>query len=222
MPSRGAGKAAATTFYRMAAPDTPVPNVSAILVLAGGFSRRLGTSKAWLSWHGKPLLLRVLDRLSPLAREGAYVAARPRQALPPGNYERVDDGLPGAGPLAALAVGLSRIAAIAPQARVAVSACDYPFTEPGLFTALAAAAPDADVVLPSWDGYRHPLQAVWRVALGVACEEALAAGVRRLEDLLETVDCAIVPATALAAVSDPGRVLLNMNDPGDLARALTR
>ncbi len=195
-----------------------VTGISTVLVPAGGFSRRLGTPKAWLAWGHAPLLLRILERLSPLA-DRAIVAARPGQALPTGRYERADDRLPGAGPLAALAAGLGLAADPDPAARVAVSACDYPFADPTLFVSLAAAAPDADVVLPRWREDVHPLQAVWRAGLAAACERELLAGTRRIRDFLATIDCAVLDAENLTAVVDPARSLLNLNDAADLARA---
>ncbi|HUP01645.1 MAG TPA: molybdenum cofactor guanylyltransferase [Gemmatimonadota bacterium] len=198
--------------------QTGPKSFGAVLVLAGGSSRRLGTSKAWLAWDDTPLLIRILERLSPLA-ERTIVAARPGQALPDGRFERVDDDLPGAGPLAALAAGLARVAADDPAARVAVSACDYPFADPNLLAALAVAAPQADVVLPRWQGELHPLQAVWRAAVASRCAHALGEGTRRVRDLIARLDGVVVDAAGLAGVLAPGRALLNLNDPADLDRA---
>ena len=192
--------------------------IGAILVLAGGYSRRLGASKVWLPWDGSPLLIRVIERLSPLAGR-RLVAARPGQALPLGAYERVDDELPGAGPLAGLAAGLCRVAEERAAARVAVSACDYPFADPRLLTALAASAPHGDVVLPRWEERSHPLQAVWRASVGDSCRSALRSGTRRLQDVISSIEGVVIEADRLGGVADPGRALLNLNDRSDLSRA---
>jgi molybdopterin-guanine dinucleotide biosynthesis protein A len=195
-----------------------------LLVLAGGFSRRMGRDKATLPWEGTPLLLRVLDRLAPLASE-IWVAARPGQDLPPGDYRRIDDARPGDGPLAGLAQGL---AAIDPRANgdpesngapVAVAACDYPHAEAGLFRALRAAAPDAAVALPLLDGRAHPLMAVWRSNVAPACARALERGARRVREVLEEVDAVEIEAAALPGI-DLAKALLNVNDPSTLSRAL--
>ena len=188
--------------------------IEAVVVLAGGEGRRLGTPKAWIEIEGAPLLTRVLDRLAPLAPD-RLVVARPDQPLPPGTYRRVDDALPGAGPLAGLAAGL---AALDDAARVAVSACDYPFTDPTLFRALAAIEPEADVVVPREVGHLHPLQAVWRVSAGAVCAALLHAGERRVRPALERLRIRVVEGAALTGV-DAGRALLNVNVPDDLARA---
>ncbi|HUP20757.1 MAG TPA: molybdenum cofactor guanylyltransferase [Gemmatimonadota bacterium] len=192
--------------------------MGAVLVLAGGEGRRLGGPKATLDWGGRPLLLHVLDRLAPLA-ERVVVAARPGQDLPPGGYERVDDALADAGPLAGLAAGLAAIAPLEPAALVAVAACDYPYADPRLFLALAAlAAATDDVVLPRHGGHAHPLQALWRARAGAACSAALDRGQRRIRSALESLSVRAVEAAELPGI-DPDRALLNLNDPGDLDRA---
>lgn len=187
--------------------------LAAVLILAGGSGRRLGTPKAWLDWNGVPLLLHVIDRLALLASP-VLVSARVGQDLPRGPYERVEDSIPDAGPLAGLAAGLGEVARVDPKARVAVCACDYPFADPGLFRALAA-ADAAAVVLPSHDGHDHPLHAVWRAGAASACARALADGDRRVSAALDALETRVIPAARLASAT----ALLNVNDPATLARA---
>jgi len=189
-----------------------------LLVLAGGFSRRMGRDKASLPWEDVPLLLRVIERLHPVATE-IWVSARPGQELPAGAYRRIDDARPGDGPLAGLAQGL---AAIDPGAvPVAVAACDYPYAEPTLFAALRAAAPEAAVALPLLDGRAHPLMAVWRSDVAAACERALARGARRVREVLDEVEAFEIEAAELPGI-DIGHALLNVNDPAALTSALDR
>jgi molybdopterin-guanine dinucleotide biosynthesis protein A len=179
----------------------------------------MGTDKAWLAWRGRPLLLEVIDRLGMLAPDSIWVVARQGQALPPGPYRRVEDVVADAGPLAGLSAGLAAIAATAPDTRVAVSACDYPFADPRLFHALAKLEPLAELVLPRWDKHLHPLQALWSAYLAESCRAALAAGERRVRSVVDTVAAAIVDARALPGTIDPDRALLNLNDEKSLARA---
>jgi molybdopterin-guanine dinucleotide biosynthesis protein A len=180
-----------------------------LLVLAGGFSRRMGRDKAGLPWDGTPLLLRIIARLGSLGGE-VRVAARPGQELPRGVYRRVDDARPGEGPLAGLAAGLLGPGGETGGPRVAVAACDYPYADPAVFDALDAAAPDAPVVLPVLDGRGHPLMALWRADVAGACERALVRGARRIVDVLDEIGAVEVPMADLAGV-DP-LALLNVND----------
>jgi molybdopterin-guanine dinucleotide biosynthesis protein A len=169
----------------------------------------MGRDKASLLWEGTPLLLRVLQRLAPIA-SGAWVAARPGQELPSGDYRRVDDRRPGEGPLAGLAVGLATIGG--GEIPIAVAACDYPHADPALFLALRAAAPDARVVFPVFEGRGHPLMALWRSDVAPACERALARGARRVRAVLDEVGAVEVGAGELGGL-DLERALLNVNEP---------
>jgi molybdopterin-guanine dinucleotide biosynthesis protein A len=190
-----------------------------LLVLAGGHSRRMGQDKATLKWEGTSLLLRVVRRLAPVAAE-VWVAARPGQPLPAGPYRRVDDERPGEGPLAGLSRGLAAIGGEAAEpVPVAVAACDYPYADPDLFPALLAASPSAPAIVPVLDGTAHPLLAVWRSDLAPACERALARGARRVRDVLDEIAAAEVDARAVLGDAAE-RVLLNVNDPAALKRAL--
>lgn len=189
-----------------------------LLVLAGGYSRRMGRDKASLLWGGVPLLLRVIGRLAPIA-SGIWVAARPGQDLPRGNYCRVDDERPGDGPLAGLARGLAAIDAGAVP--VAVAACDYPYADPALFPALRAAAPAAAVVLPLFQDRGHPLMALWRSDVASSCEAALVRGARRVREVLDEIGAFEIEAGELTGI-DPERALLNVNDPEALERAFDR
>src|SRR5437764_14574009 len=94
----------------------------ALVVLAGGKSSRMGRPKAWLPFHGQPMLARVLDRLAPLFEERVIVRA-PGQELPEVPARFVEDEEPGLGPLAGLLAGLS---AVTRPLAFAVS-CDAPF-----------------------------------------------------------------------------------------------
>lgn len=189
-----------------------------LLVLAGGHSRRMGRDKATLLWNGTPLLLRVIRRLAPIAAE-VWVAARPGQALPAGAYRRVDDELPGEGPLAGLATGLAAITAAWKTAPAAVAACDYPHADPALFPALLAASPDAAAIVPVLDGRAHPLLAVWRSDLASLCEGALARGARRVREVLDEAGAVEVDAREILGDAAE-RAFQNVNDPDTLRKAL--
>ena len=193
--------------------------IDAVLVLAGGEGRRLGGPKAWLEWQEMPLLLHLLGRLGGLADRPPLVAAGRGMELPAGAYDRVDDDPPGAGPLGGLAAGLSVLEKTMPEARVAVAACDGPFTVPRLFRFLAGAAPKADVVLPEHAGRLHPLAAVWRAWAAGACRRALERGERRVFAALADLDHVVVSSGDFPVGLDPDRILLNLNDRSDLLRA---
>lgn len=193
--------------------------IDGLLVLAGGHGNRLGMPKAWLEWDGRPLLLRILDRLATLAPESPIVVAQPGQELPDGDYRRVDDRVPDSGPVAGLAAGLNEHANSRTDARIAVVGCDYPFADPKVFEALAEFAPDAAVALPRWGSRTHPLHAIWNAELWLECDRAIAAGQLAVRALVQCLPHHVIDAGEIDGLTDPERVLLNLNDRDDLKRA---
>ena len=140
------------------------------IVLAGGYSKRLGESKPLLMLGGKLMLARVADVLKPICRELVLVV-RPDQdddtpdigiAL---GMHVVADTEADRGPIAALHAGLA--AAVTPLAFV--TGCDYPFLSRRLIMAMAEAALPSGggmpgAVVPRAGGGLHPLHAVYPVA----------------------------------------------------------
>lgn len=170
------------------------------VILAGGASRRLGADKPEERIGGR----RLLDiALAAVDGADAVVVVGPPREVPPGVVVVREDP-PGAGPVAALAAGVSALPTGA--ADIVVLAADLPGIEAATVTALAAARGDAPVAM-AVDETGHPqyLTAVWD---STALFAALAAGPRRVRDL--------IPATAVrAAVGD----VSDIDTPEQLAAA---
>src|ERR671910_436371 len=75
------------------------------IVLAGGRSRRVGTPKAWLDWHGSTLLRRACGIVARGTSGPVLVVRAPGQELPPlpDGVRVVEDAREGQGPLPAAA-----------------------------------------------------------------------------------------------------------------------
>src|SRR3990172_12233796 len=122
-----------------------------VVIQAGGQSSRMGEDKALKPFLGRPLIQRVIDRLSPIADELIVTTNRP------GDYtflnlRLVSDLKPGRGSLG----GLYTAIASATHPIVAVVACDMPFASPTLLeTAIRLPVEEeADVVIAkSEEGY---------------------------------------------------------------------
>src|SRR5713226_9551253 len=118
----------------------------ALLILAGGKSSRMGRPKAWLPFHGQPMLARVLARLAPLFEERVVVRA-PGQELPEVEARFVDDEQPGLGPVAGLSVGLAAVT----RPLAFVISCDAPFVDPRVVAYLVERCRKPfHVVVPLW------------------------------------------------------------------------
>jgi molybdenum cofactor guanylyltransferase len=144
------------------------------VVLAGGRSSRMGRPKAWLDWHGTPLLRRVCGIVARGASGPVVVVRAPGQELPalPGGIRVVEDAREGRGPLQGLLAGLE-----AAEGEVAfVASTDVPFLHPRFVAAVcrAAAEPGTDAAVPHVGGHRQPLLAAYRTALVPRIAELIA------------------------------------------------
>jgi molybdopterin-guanine dinucleotide biosynthesis protein A len=199
---------------------------AAAIILAGGRSSRMGTSKATLEWHGSTLLRRVTGLVARSVDGPVVVVRAPDQELPALDpaVEVVSDAREGRGPMQGLAAGL---AAVGDRAVVAyASSTDVPLLHPAFVRrVIGTLGEDVDVVLPEIGGYRQPLAAAYRPRLAETVEELIAAErmkpaflfercrVRRLDDEAMLRD-------GLLARWDPGLASVsNLNEPADYERA---
>jgi len=190
------------------------------IVLAGGLSRRMGESKAWLPFAGEPMLVRVLRAIEPVAPVRIVVAA-PAQALPvlPTSVRVVRDRATGRGPLEGLAAGLE--AGQGQADGFYLSSCDVPLLRDAFVRRMfELLGPEDAIAMPRDERHLHPLASVYRVDVLPVVERLLAADVRRLASLCEQVATRIVDVDALRIV-DPGLLSLrNVNTRADVEDAL--
>ncbi len=196
------------------------------VILAGGRSSRMGTSKACLEWHGSTLLRRVVGIVARAVDGPVVVVRAPGQELPslPATVAVVDDARPGRGPLEGIAAGLTRVAREADLAYV--SSGDVPLLHPEFVRRMVSAmAPGVDIAAPYVAGRRHPLAAAYRVSVLPDIERLLARDLlhaSRLLDVCRTVlldEAALRSEPALAAVDADLESLRNVNTPADYRRA---
>lgn len=199
------------------------------IVLAGGRSSRMGTSKAALEWHGSTLLHRVAAVLARTVGGPVVVVRAPGQELPslPSGVEVVDDPVEALGPLQGIATGLAAVAGRAPAAFVCPT--DLPLLHPAFVRrVLHDLGPDVDVALPVARGYPQPLAAAYRTTLASRVAALVAAGRMRPAMLFAEVrtlrlDEATLLADPQLAAADPDLdSLLNVNEPAEYRGARAR
>jgi molybdenum cofactor guanylyltransferase len=180
----------------------------AAAILAGGRGSRLGgVDKGLVHVGGEPIVRRQLRVLAPLVDECLLIAGDPRP------YEGVAARLvtdlhPGAGPLAGLEAALAATTAEA----LVVLACDLPFVDAALVTALRD-APAAEAVVARLDGKAQPLAARYARSILPRVQRRLARDKLRMLDLMAELDPQWIDFPAGT------RALFNVNTPDDLARA---
>jgi molybdopterin-guanine dinucleotide biosynthesis protein A len=201
---------------------------SAGIVLAGGRSSRMGTSKAAMEWHGSTLLRRVAGVIERAVDGPVLVVRAPGQRLPelPGSILVCEDTREGRGPLQGLAAGL---AALGAQAEVVyVSGTDSPLLHPAFVRAVLRGVDGAQAAVPRVGGKRQPLAAAYRTSVAGTLAQLLCAGRLRMGELLERIavrelDRGTLLSDRRLAECDPALdSLVNVNDAAEYAAARAR
>ncbi|MHC5003699.1 MAG: molybdenum cofactor guanylyltransferase [Planctomycetota bacterium] len=182
----------------------PAPCAGAIL--AGGASRRMGTSKHSVRLDdGRTMLERVAAALRPVC--GAIVVVGPPSAAPAG-VRHVEDRRPGLGPLA----GVEALLASGLAEQYLVCPCDLPCVTTELLAVIASPAPSLATVLRI-EGEDRPRPLPARVAAAALPDvtAALDAGRRSMRALLDAIRAQVIDVPASWAAA-----LHNVNAPEDL------
>lgn len=179
-------------------------------VLAGGASRRFGRDKTAEPAAGMPMIERCVGALEPLCHEVVVVSSRLR--TPRGRWRIVPDRRPATGPLAGIEAALLEAERTGAEAAFLLAA-DLPLVDTGTLRSVAAALVGVEAAAAARDGDPpfEPLCAIYRTACLSVARAALEEGARNARTLFERVDGRTVDVEA--------DVLINVNTPGDLARA---
>ena len=190
------------------------------LVLAGGLARRMGGGdKARITIGGTSILQRVLTCMTPQCARLVINANGDPARFADTGLPVVADSVAGfAGPLAGILAGLDWAAANAPRCTWLASVPgDCPFLPGDLVTHLhqARVAAATPLACARSGGWRHPVVALWPIALREDLRRALRdEGLRKIE--LWTARHGVAVADWPAEPVDP---FFNVNTPEDAARA---
>ena len=154
------------------------------VIVCGGESKRMGTSKAWLPFGSQTLLARVVQTIGQMVAPTVVVGAV-GQELPPISHEVViaHDRAAGRGPVEGIAVGLTVLAKHADAAFLC--SCDAALLSSAVVGGLCKLLGDYDAVVPIVGTYRQSLTSVCRTSALPAVEAMIAAGERRTHRLFD-------------------------------------
>jgi molybdopterin-guanine dinucleotide biosynthesis protein A len=191
------------------------------IVLAGGKSTRMGTSKAQLAFGPETMLQRVVRLLSTVVSPIVIVAAegQPLPELPP-TVTITRDERDGRGPLEGLRAGLKALPAT--TALAYVTSCDVPLLVPAFVRRMIELASDHDIAVMEIDGFPHPLSGVYRRTLLPQVESLLSADRLRPVFLFDLVRTRRVQPSEMAAADPELLTLRNLNTRDDYLDALRR
>ena len=188
-----------------------------ICIQAGGQSSRMGEDKALKPFLGRPLIQRVVERLSPIADELIVTTNRPDEYAFL-DLRLVSDLKPGRGALG----GLYTAIASAAHPIVAVVACDMPFASAALIEAASRllVEEEADVVIAkSEEGY-EPLHAVYRRETCLpAIEAAIDADQWKVIAWFPQVKVRVLTPEEIKRYDTLGLAFWNVNTPEEFAEA---
>ncbi len=194
------------------------------IVLCGGKSTRMGTSKAMLPFGPETMLQRVVRLLSTVVHPIVAVAARdqvlPDLSLITGTGEVIvtRDEREARGPLEGLRAGLKALPDSSEMAYV--TSCDVPLLAPAFVTRMIELLGDNDIAVMEIDGFAHPLSAVYRRSVLPEVESLLEKDRLRPVFLFEAVRTRRVRPEEMAAVDPELRTLRNLNTQDDYRAAL--
>jgi len=185
-----------------------------VILLAGGRSRRMGRDKAFLEWHGRPLIAALVKRLREVSDDVMVVAPHPERFH--GLAARLlPDPSPPVGPLGGLWAGLLS----ARHEWAFALACDMPLVDSAVIDWLFERRHGADAVVPvDVAGRPEPLHAFYRVSCLNPIAAALACGQRAVVAFYPAIRVRYIPPAEWQAVDPEGRSWRNINTPEDWAR----
>jgi molybdopterin-guanine dinucleotide biosynthesis protein A len=188
------------------------------IVLAGGKSTRMGTSKAMLPFGPETMLQRVVRLLSEVVAPIVVVAAEDQDLpeLPPGVIVARDERK-GLGPLEGLRAGLKALPAGVDAAYV--TSCDVPLLVPGFVRQMIELADGYDIAVMDIDGFAHPLSAIYKRSILPRVEDLLSKDQLRPVFLFDSMKTRRIRPDEITADPDL-RTLRNLNTPDDYHRAL--
>jgi molybdopterin-guanine dinucleotide biosynthesis protein A len=188
-----------------------------VCIQAGGQSSRMGEDKALKTFLGRPLIQRVIERLSPIADEFIVTTNRPDDYAFL-NLPVFSDLKPGRGALG----GLYTAIASANNPMVAVVACDMPFASRSLLEGASKilVEEEADVVIAkSEEGY-EPLHAVYRRGTCLpAIESAISADQWKVIAWFPQVKVRALTPDEIKHYDPLGLAFWNVNTPEEFAQA---
>ena len=193
-----------------------------VAIQAGGESRRMGRSKAFVSFLGEPLIMRSIRRLEPLAGEMLITTNEPERyhvivdQIAANGIRLYRDLAESRGSLNGLYTAL--IKATLPF--VAVIACDMIFPSAPLFSAEldCLMEGDCDVAVPRNEHGYEPFHAVYRRETCLAfIEKALTVGETRAGGWYDQARVCEFTTQMVLAADSRGGCFINANTPRELA-----
>jgi len=195
----------------------------AVIILAGGFSKRLGQDKCLINLVGKPLVLHVIDHVSNVVDEkvvvvGSNALKEKFSKIFKSKIRVLVDKYEGQSPLVGALTGFESVDA----EYSLLLPCDTPFVSAEIAALLLGLCVNKSAVIPRWpNGYIEPLQAVYNTKSVIeAAKRALNEGKLDLLSMINHLHGVRYVSTLVLQQLDPKLLsFFNVNTREDLKRA---
>lgn len=183
-----------------------------LAIIAGGKSSRMGTNKAFITFDGQTLIERIIERTQDLGQQTTMLITNTPDEYTHLNVPMFADVIPDSGSLGGIYSALYH----SKTTHTIVIACDMPFVSADVLRLMQTHADNADVVVPTVEGYPQGLHAIY----SKNCLEPIRAKIesKRLKVIgfYEQVRVTYLDETALETVNSDGLAFMNVNTPEEL------
>lgn len=175
------------------------------ILLAGGKSSRMGEDKAFLKYGGLFLYqynLKILEHFS-----DNLIISSSNTAFNQSNYLRVEDDIPGLGPIGGIYSSLKRIS----YKNAIVLPCDLPFITIDIIDTLIANSHGYEIcIAQNMSGQPEPLVGIYSTSILPNMEDLIKKGKYKIRDLLSEVN-----TNFISFENSPKNTFQNVNYPED-------
>ncbi len=184
----------------------------AVVIMAGGRSKRFGSNKALVSWKGKTLIENVLEKAARACPNLVLSVAKPDDFRWL-DVQKVVDRIKGIGPMGGLYSCLKTL----PYENVLLVACDMPMLSPELIGFMLEYQCDEPILIPRTGERLHPLHARYHRSLLPVIEKLITKNRYKMAELFNEVPVNVITPSDVKPI-DLGFCLSNINTPDDLKK----
>ncbi len=201
--------------------------MKSVIVLCGGLSTRMGQDKGSMNYHGKPMIVHVLESLKQVADEVMLVLRNEVQynryknllskhaILESSNFKILMDTVNDKGPLGGIYTGISAIN----SDKALIVPCDSPFISKELVTQIFKISknyPDYESLVPIWpDGNMEPLHSIYPANSKEIIDDLLMKDQKNVKALIKRLK---VKYIEIEEFNLPKKSFLNLNSPQDISK----
>ena len=202
---------------------TGIAEEKSAIILAGGFSKRLGKDKGLTKLANKPLIVHVINRISAVVDEVAVIVGSNGQK---NDYSHslkskakiVIDEYEIQSPLVGALTGFENV-----QGKYSLLLpCDTPFISNQIASLLLELCYNKEAVIPRWpNGYLEPLQAAYNTESALtAANKALKNGKLNMRSMLRYLgNISYISTSVLKRIDPELMTFFNINTLADLKKA---